>query len=135
MHGRPVGAPHREPSAVAVLIPRTRGELRNAVARHGVPVIEGGGVLGRRGAEVHGRRRPWGHVPRGHRVVGRCLHSRVLGGPGLVAIAHVAGGAEGEVDVPAARADPVVLAAATVGARALPGGLAAVIHLRRHCWR
>lgn len=134
MHRRPVWAPHRESRPVAILVSRTRRELRNAIARHGVPVIEGGGILGRSPAEVHGRRCPWAHVSRRHRVVWRSLHSRVLRGPGLVAAAHVAGGAEREVDVPAAGANPVVVTAATVGARALPGRLAPVIHLRRHCW-
>jgi len=55
--------------------------------------------------------------------------------PGLVTAAHVASGAEGEVDVLAAGANPVVLTPAAVGARALPGGLAAAVHLRRHNWR
>lgn len=55
--------------------------------------------------------------------------------PGLVAVAHVASGAEGEVDVLAAGANPVVLTPAAVGARALPSGLAAAIDLRGHGWR
>jgi hypothetical protein len=76
MHRRPVGAPHRESSAVAILIPRTRRELRNGIARNGMPTIERGGILGRCTAKVHGRRRPWRrHVSRRHRVVGWCLHS------------------------------------------------------------
>jgi hypothetical protein len=45
---------------------------------------------------------------------------RIVGGPGLVAIAHVAGGAEGEVDVLAAGANPVVLTPPTCESSSIP---------------
>lgn len=130
----PIGAPHRDSPAIAIRISRARRELRNAIAWHGMPIIEVGAIRGRSPGEVHGRRRPRRHVPPRHRVVGWSLHSRVICGPGLVAVAHVAGGAECEVDVVTAGANPVVLTPATVCARALSSGLDAVIHLRRHCW-
>lgn len=68
----------------------------------------------------------------GRRCLHRFLHIRIVGGPGLVAIAHVAGGAEGEVDVLAAGANPVVLTPPTVGAGTLSSRLATVVDLRRH---
>lgn len=47
------------------------------------------------------------------RTASRSCEYRVIRGPGLVAVAHVAGGAEREVDVVAAGANPVVLTPAT----------------------
>uniref|UniRef100_A0A0A8XPF3 Uncharacterized protein n=1 Tax=Arundo donax TaxID=35708 RepID=A0A0A8XPF3_ARUDO len=137
MHRR-IGAPHRYTSAVAIWVCRTPGELRDAIPRHRMPIKEGGAIWGSP-TEVHRWRCAWGHVSPRCGVVGRGLHRllhglRVICRPGLVAVAHVARGAEREVDVLTAGADPVVLTPSTVGARALPGGLAAAVDLRRHGW-